>query len=853
MNEFSWIPAFKAIAEWLSEYRNRQPELVSLLKSVGITSGLDDIDLHGNPAPLEEIDPFTFFCLFTKFGPDTRAKLLARFIEVAKLPIIPPHDFNGVPSANAQKVWMFPFKSAREAWMIPALWDLFEEAKKRNIEAATFDRCLKIPNTGFTKLTECLFYVAPEHYFPVDGQTRPWLKGQGIDAPASNWKSYAEFLSKLRATSDKPFSAISHEAWLSNQLEILTKEDALALLDARYQGTRTGTAHIAAWRAPGGRQMAMDPGPKKIVLFVDSPPPAPDFSVVEPYPPEKPRNHHLKQHAPELAQGKQAYAVSISSGAQLEGLCNWYDTQSATSSQAISPKASEDTLMSDAPLNQILFGPPGTGKTYNTVNRTLEILDPVHLSKFKGNRAELNRRFRELSAEHRVRFVTFHQSFSYEDFVEGLRAETDGDDNLVYKVEPGVFKQLCDVARGLTDAAKDVGIAQAPRIWKLSIDGTRPSSTRDHCFANGEARIGWGDVGDLTDLEMGTRAKFEALGTHDRNTLQNFAHEVDVGDVVLCIRSSDEVQAIGVVQGPYRYDSDIPSGVRKDYPNVLPVRWLATGLNLNLRELNGGVRFTLKTLYELTRINWPDLARTLEKAGIALTGSASSGQAGRDLPHVLIIDEINRGNISRIFGELITLIEPSKRDGADEAIEVILPYSKTRFSVPRNVHLIGTMNTADRSLAGLDVALRRRFQFIAMPPSIHELRGIVVDGVPIDAMIQGINDRIECLLGREFQLGHAYFLSLRNGGSLSALSKIFRQQILPLLQEYFFEDWQRIAWVLSDELKQPTHRFVVSKEVGMEGLPEHEGPSAKTLWAIDDGAFDKIESYHGIKPGAVPA
>jgi 5-methylcytosine-specific restriction protein B len=215
---------------------------------------------------------------------------------------------------------------------------------------------------------------------------------------------------------------------------------------------------------------------------------------------------------------------------------------------------------------------------------------------------------------------------------------------------------------------------------------------------------------------------------------------------------------------------------------------------------------------------------------------------------VLIIDEINRGNISRIFGELITLIEPSKRDGCAEALEVTLPYSKERFSVPRNVHLIGTMNTADRSLAGLDVALRRRFEFVEMLPDVGALAGVVVDGVPVDALLSTMNRRIEVLLGRDYMLGHAYFMGLKDAPSLEALAGVFRRQVLPLLQEYFFEDWQKIAWVLNDHRKPVELQFLRQDSTGMSELLGDDValPTEGRVWTINATAFGKPEAYAAI-------
>lgn len=217
---------------------------------------------------------------------------------------------------------------------------------------------------------------------------------------------------------------------------------------------------------------------------------------------------------------------------------------------------------------------------------------------------------------------------------------------------------------------------------------------------------------------------------------------------------------------------------------------------------------------------------------------------------VLIIDEINRGNISRIFGELITLLEPSKRSGADEALEVILPYSKQPFRVPSNIYIIGTMNTADRSLSGLDIALRRRFVFKEMPPRPDLINDIVFEGINLGTILLKMNERIEVLLDRDHCLGHAYFMSMRGNRTLDNLAFIFRQQILPLLQEYFFEDWERIAWVLNDQNKPADQAFIqkpssdISSLFGSETAANLQNIDRR--WHINEKAFNNIESYRQI-------
>jgi hypothetical protein len=279
------------------------------------------------------------------------------------------------------------------------------------------------------------------------------------------------------------------------------------------------------------------------------------------------------------------------------------------------------------PLNLILYGPPGTGKTYRSINHALAIIENRPLEELDlEDRTALKKRFDEYREAGRIAFVTFHQSFTYEDFIEGIKpVSVDG--QVHYRVEPGIFRQLC--------------------------------------------------------------ARAEAAASRHRG-------------------------------------------------------------------------------------NWAKVER-----------------------FVLIIDEINRGNLPAIFGELISLIEPNKRAGCAEELNTILPYSKESFHVPANLYLLGTMNTADRSTESLDIALRRRFSFLEVP-SDHELipklaRAPMAAGVDLEKLLQTINDRLEALLDEQARIGHAYFLNVED---LDDLRGVFELHILPLLREYFYHDIAKIGLVL---------------------------------------------------------
>lgn len=226
----------------------------------------------------------------------------------------------------------------------------------------------------------------------------------------------------------------------------------------------------------------------------------------------------------------------------------------------------------------------------------------------------------------------------------------------------------------------------------------------------------------------------------------------------------------------------------------------------------------------------------------------------KDEPCVFIIDEINRGNISKIFGELITLIESTKRDGMEEAVSATLPYSGKTFSVPSNVYILGTMNTADRSIALMDTALRRRFQFIEMMPDSNVLRDIDADKVgnlDVASMLDKINERITFLYDREHTIGHAFFTGLKDNPSLEKLQSIFEKSVIPLLQEYFYEDYQKIQLVLGDNAKSDDSlKFILDEKVVakdiFKGNVEEVIDLPEKKYSINKKAFSNINSYKEI-------
>ncbi|EGQ8140887.1 AAA family ATPase [Vibrio cholerae] len=513
------------------------------------------------------------------------------------------------------------------------------------------------------------------------------------------------------------------------------------------------------------------------------------------------------------------------------------------------------------PLNQILYGPPGTGKTYHTIEAAVKAAEPTYSWE---NREELKSKYDALVDAKRIRFVTFHQSFGYEDFVEGLVAETTEDKQVAYRIKDGVFKKICDDA-AVSEMHADPAIETNGRVWKLSIEGAHQNATKTYCLENNLGAIGWGDTGDLS--KDARNEYFKSQGTNNQNSLMYFCHEMAIGDLVLCIDSKTSVEAVGVVTGEYRYaEEGLPT--RDDYCHQLPIKWLAKGFSVDFKSLNDNKQFSLPTCYPLSRLSVGDVLSHLQSHHVQVGETPAASVTAQKQNFVLVIDEINRGNISKIFGELITLIEYSKRGGAEEAVSLTLPYSNKPFSVPDNLYIIGTMNTADRSLAMMDTALRRRFDFVEMMPNPSLLHGAVVKGIHLETLLKTLNERIEILYDREHTLGHAFFMPVKafldaddeheqEDRAFAKLVSVFQNKVIPLLQEYFFEDWHKIRLVLGDNQRGERLQFIGETTLDESKLnalfgAEHElnhygdAPKRYELKPFTDEVWRQPETYIGI-------
>ena len=495
-----------------------------------------------------------------------------------------------------------------------------------------------------------------------------------------------------------------------------------------------------------------------------------------------------------------------------------------------------NTQNTDIAKNTILYGPPGTGKTYNTVMYAVAIIENKKLEEIKKeNYTEVIDRYNKYKEDGLIEFTTFHQSYGYEEFIEGIKpvihSDEEDETDIQYEVVPGLFKKFCDIAGKpiLRKEKCDIGINESPTIWKISLEGSGENSTRTECMKNEHIRIGYDEYGrEITNLFKG------AAGRH---ILNYFINDMSIGDIVMSCYDCNTVDAIGVVTGEYEWHDEYP-----EYKRLRKVNWIVNGIEENIIKINNGIKLSSPTLYKL-KINLYDVMDIIKKY------SNDVIELEEKKNHVFIIDEINRGNISKIFGELITLIEPTKRIGQTEGQKVRLPYSQKLFGVPNNVYLIGTMNTADRSIATIDTALRRRFNFKEMLPDEEVLDGIYVEDVSIKDIFIKMNKRITVLFDREHTLGHAYFLPLKDAPTIETLANIFENSIIPLLQEYFYEDYEKIRMVLGDNQKDSEDKQFITIEENdyndLFGYIDYDFDEMST-YKINSFALTNIEAYRSI-------
>lgn len=445
--------------------------------------------------------------------------------------------------------------------------------------------------------------------------------------------------------------------------------------------------------------------------------------------------------------------------------------------------------------NIILQGAPGTGKTYNTAALALSICGETIPEKHE----DVMKRYGELQKEGRIGFCTFHQSMDYEDFVEGIKPKT-VNEQVLYEIEPGIFKTMCENAKSIITEKKSEKIDfSKTRVFKMSLGekGKNDAEIFDYCLENNVVGLGWG--GDKDFSQCKTREDFKALDdTWGAFAMEVFKQWMQMGDIILISDGTKSVKAIARIAGDYEFRKDAPI----DMCQFRKVEWLYTGDLIPISKLydKNLSQQSIYAFYFTPRYGKPDFNGTIK---VDVINDIITGKVDDETPqnYVLIIDEINRGNVSKIFGELITLLEADKRLGGDHPIKVTLPYSKESFGVPSNLYIIGTMNTTDRSVGNIDYAVRRRFAFVTLKADrqilVNEYGEESKQVQLFDAVFTFLNDdkKHPDMDIDDLMVGHSYFMADDD----KELKLKLEYEIIPLIREYYKDG---IVNVKKDELEK---------------------------------------------------
>ena len=791
--QFTWIAFYKELAQKLLPYRHNIQPLLDFIYSLKDKNGKSQTayihDSKGNKVPT--IDPFSVMAIFNRNSTwENRSNMCTEFKQFLSLKCEVPTDFSGIPVVNPMQSFFFDWFEYKK---VEPFWNLFEKIiTKQPYEPELNEVLLMKQPIGM--LSMAMYWIDADSFLALDDRDRALLHIYGIEnRHIKTAKDYIALLEQVRqamlsgSIPYRTFSELSHDAYEKSFDKGLWMwhGDFTTLQRASIEMGSSAKGQLFFESIESKEQMIHEY--KKIAKNEDSSIPTmywqfmsemkegdtvvifdtkkvnkKQYHLLYGYGTvtsdlyfkngDNPLSRNIQWHSPFLTapveEHKTQNALYLHKVEGLEAynirkLLHISDTTMATNHSDI-------VALLKSNKNLVLTGAPGTGKTHLAKELALAL----------G------------ADESTIRKVQFHPSYDYTDFVEGIRPQLDG----TFRRVDGEFKEFCKRAllAQSTDSDMLAELNNDPKVWKVSLMGTGDNEVRRDCLENGYIRIGWVQYGDEDFSE------FDQFAHGGKNVLRAFQSTMQVGDIIVSCYSEKETDAIGIVTGDYEYREE-----GGDYPRYRTVKWLAKNIRENIIDINGGKRFTLSTVY-LSNIKPADALELAKRNSMPTTAPTNK-------PFVFIIDEINRGELSKIFGELFGAIEKGYRG---EKGRVRTQYQnmiaegdpfKDGFFVPENVYIIGTMNDIDRSVESMDFAMRRRFSWKEVTAA-ESYDAIIANNAAfkgnkaeVEARMVRLNAKIKESLGQAYQIGAAYFLELKNDD----FEALWKTHLEGLLFEYF--------------------------------------------------------------------